>query len=172
MLSRVFADGLVALPRRLGLVPMRPDLKSLVLVSSNARIGRPKRPVPGLDEVIKADQLKTRLFDEYDRAPAYRVGRVIGKEGLERFARELAALHRPRQVDWAARFGLPASTVPAMQTTSAVAAASDPPPGRRGSGHRCASCGSPVSFAVVKFCWSNKQRFGGEIYCMADQARF
>ena len=113
LLERVFEDGLAPLPRRLGLAPMKPRLRSLVLVSDNARISRPQRKVNGLDEVIKAEQLRTRLFDTFDAAPTWDATRMIGKEGLEKLARGLAALHRPASVDWAARFGLPATAPPA-----------------------------------------------------------
>jgi hypothetical protein len=43
---------------------------------------------------------------EFDRTPDRAMLGAIGKEGLEQFARELAALHRPASFDWAARFGL------------------------------------------------------------------
>ena len=177
LLERVLDDGLVRLPRRLGLVAMKPDLRSLVLVSNGAKIGRPKRAVPGLDEVLKVEQLKTRLFDAFDATPAWKLSRVIGKEGLEAFARDLAALHRPATVDWGARFGIggaspersvrAADALPADASTTVAAS-----PQRRGSGHRCASCGKAVSFAVVKFCWNNPKRFGGSVYCMDCQPQF
>ena len=126
LLRRAFDDGLVKAPRRLGLVPMKPAIRSLVLVSNSARIGRPKRKVDGLDQVIKAEQLKTRLFDEFDKVPAPRFAGIIGRDGLEAFARDLAALHRPASVDWAARFGLP-PTAPFASTISASATDSAPP---------------------------------------------
>jgi hypothetical protein len=85
---------------------LKPRLRSLVLVSNNARIGRPRRHVDGIDDVIKAEQLKTRLIDEFDKAPEWKLATVIGKEGLAAFARELASLHRPIAFDWAAKFGL------------------------------------------------------------------
>ena len=44
--------------------------------------------------------------------------------------------------------------------------------GRRGSGHVCAACAKPVSFAVVKFCWNNPKRFAGAVYCMDCQPQF
>jgi hypothetical protein len=115
LLRRAFDDGLVKAPRRLGLVPMKPSIRSLVLVSNSARIDRPKRKVDGLDQVIKSEQLKTRLFDEFDRVPDWRVATLIGKEGLEALARSLAALHRPASTNWEARFGLAGSP-----TTAAI----------------------------------------------------
>ncbi len=116
LLERVFNDGLVRAPKRLGLVPMKPTLRSLVLVSNNARIGRPRRRVSGIEEVIKAEQLKTRLFDEFDKSPEWKLATVIGKEGLAAFARDLVVLHRPITFDWPARFGLdPLQSSPAHQ---------------------------------------------------------
>jgi hypothetical protein len=106
LLQRAFDDGLAPRPRRFGLAPMKPRLKSLVLVSDGAKISRPKRRVKGLEEVIKAEQLKTRLFDAFDATPDWDMLRLIGKEGLEKFARGLGTLHRPAAYDWTARFGL------------------------------------------------------------------
>lgn len=168
LLQRVFDDGLVRLPRRLGLLPMKPDLRSLVLVSNNARIGRPRRSVKGLDEVIKAEQLKSRLFDALDASPSLRMGRLIGTDGLERFARDLAGLHRQVTFDWTTRFGL-GLEAPVPDAKSPPGPGPDRTAPHRGSGHKCATCGNPVSFAVVKYCWNNKTRFGGAVYCMDCQ---
>lgn len=106
LLRRAFDAGLVKEPRRLGLVPMKPTIRSLVLVSNGARISRPKRKLDGLDQVIKADQLKARLFDEFDKVPDWRLVGAIGKDGLRELASNVVALHRPIEVDWSARFGV------------------------------------------------------------------
>jgi hypothetical protein len=174
LLQRLFDDGSVAFPRRLGLIPMKPYLRSLVLVSNNARIGRPKRAVKGLDEVIKVEQLKTRVLDTFDASSPLRLGRIIGKEGLEAFARRLAAMHRPASFDWPKQFGLATGGPTAVASAPAVATGSAPSPDsqKRGFGHKCASCGVPVSFAVVRFCWNNKARFNDGIYCMTCQHVF
>jgi hypothetical protein len=94
---------------------MTPRLKSLVLVSDSAKISRPRKRIDALDEVIKAEQLKTRLFDAFDALPDWDLIRLIGKEGLDKFARGVAALHQPASFDWAAKFGLAA--VPESQRT-------------------------------------------------------
>jgi hypothetical protein len=106
LLERVFDDGLAPRPKRFGFASMKPRLKSLVLVSDSAKISRPRRRVDGLEEVIKAEQLKTKLIDAFDASPEWDLVRLIGKEGLDKFARGLAALHQPAAFDWAARFGL------------------------------------------------------------------
>jgi hypothetical protein len=69
LLQRVFDDGLALRPRRFGFAPMKPRLKSLVLCSDSAKIIRPRRRVDGLEEVIKAEQLKAKLIDAFDASP-------------------------------------------------------------------------------------------------------
>jgi hypothetical protein len=163
LLQRVFDQGLAPLPRRLGLVPMKPRFRSLVLVSNDARITRPKRKVDGIDEVIKAEQLKTRVFEQADKASALDIARVMGKEGLEQFARGLAALHRPSHVDWAARFGVPASPPPAAP--SVVAPPSAPETRRpwlvKYDGP-CSSCGRLLTKGTPAV-WDNAKR---KMFCL------
>ena len=171
VLERAFELGLAPLPRRLGLLTMKPRLRSLVLVSNGARISRPKRMVDGIDQVIKAEQLKTRLFDEFDKSPAYDLARVIGKEGLDHFARGLAALHRPAHVDWAARFGLLPG--PAIQLPDPL-----PPPERSDPAVKpvsrpwlvkydgpCSNCGRVLAKGTPAV-WDNAQR---KMYCLDCQ---
>lgn len=171
LVRRVFNDGLLRPPRRLGLVPMKPAIRSLVLVSNSARIGRPKRKIDGLDQVIKAEQLKTRLFDEFDHVPDWKMVGIIGKEGLDAFARSVAALHRPASVDWASRFGLSAA---ASQESAAQAVQTAPAAPRRQTGNdatrgECARCRRGVSDAVVRYCEEHVDEFGAALYCMRCQ---
>lgn len=65
VLESVFKSGQVPPPKRLG-ITLSPTLNGLVLVSKNARIGRPKAKIDGLDFIIKNDQLKTRIDKEID----------------------------------------------------------------------------------------------------------
>ena len=168
LLERVFQEGLAPLPRRLGLAPMKPRLRSLVLVSDNARIGRPRHKVDGLDEVIKAEQLKTRLIDAFDATPTWDITRVIGKEGLERFARGLAALHCPATVDWAARFGLPATAAsePAVSAdpgpSASDAHSAAPRPWRVKYDGPCSGCGRMLVQGTPAV-WDKPKR---KLYCL------
>jgi hypothetical protein len=170
LLERVFDDGVAPLPRRLGLVPMKPRLRSLVLVSDNARISRPKRRFDGLDDVIKAEQLKTRLFDAFDSLREWELLRVIGKGGLETFARGLAALHRPAAFDWAARYGLSVEPAGPPRRLSAPAAETRPAPSRQVTmASTCARCDRAISDTVVRYCEAHADEFGGAVYCMRCQ---
>lgn len=118
VLEQAFATGLVQLPKRLGMVPIKPWIRSLVLVSNGARISRPRSKaaqarVDGLDTVIKADQLAATINRDLDTRNLAAIAKVVSAETVQRIGRELAALHRPMTVDWAARFGLPSvSPVP------------------------------------------------------------
>ena len=99
--------------------PITPWIRSLVLVSNGARIRRPRSKaaqarVEGLDTVIKADQLAATINRDLDGRNLAAIVKVVSAETVGRIGRELAALHRPMTLDWAARFGLPSiSAVPA-----------------------------------------------------------
>jgi hypothetical protein len=188
VLESVFKSGQVPLPRRLGFA-IRPTMIGLVLVSKSARISRPRNKVDGIDAVLKNDQLKARI-DKVIDADNNPLGfaKLLGQDTIEDIARALANEHRPIRVDWAARFGLPAEA-PVSQRAQAAASfiqigADGATPVRKAapaaqptcrdteqsrSKRVCAACGVSVTYSVAKFCWFNKPRFGGQIYCMACQ---
>ena len=143
VLQAVFDHGAVELPKRLGF-PIKPDIKSLVLVSKNARITRPRVKIKELDEILKADQIGTRIDKEFenDNNPL-RAAKVIASATLKDFANRLAAMHTPNPFNWPAKFGL--STM------------------------ICSSCKEPVTDKVAKFCWSRKAIFANKVFCRECQ---
>lgn len=167
VLRDVFDRGLVELPRRLG-VTVKPDLRSVVLVSNVARISRPRSKAPaeaaGMDHVIKVERLKAILDADRETTSLLALRKVVSTDTVERIGRELAALHQPAPVvDWAARFGLGPTPIPAP---SVVASQS----GRgRASGRSCEGCGRPVSVGVARYSEEHPERFGGRILCMDCQ---
>jgi hypothetical protein len=191
VLESVFKSGQVPLPKRLGLT-IKPTMISLVLVSKTARITRPKTKIDGLDAIIKNDQLNARISKDIDaNNNPIGLAKLIGQDTLEELARALANEHRPIRIDWAARFGLPV-TPPTPQPaqpprrSSFTRTGASSTPGQRpttpaetpsGSGGEqksklvCAACGTSVSYSVAKFCWFNKPRFGGLVYCMDCQKK-
>ena len=195
ILKRYFESGAVKLPTRLGFT-IKPDLKSLVLVSKHARIGRPKAKVDGLECVIKNDQ----LFKAIDKAVdgnnnPLMMAKIIGQDTLEAVCRDIARQHKPIRFNWHAKFGLPTnppvvSPAPVPPVPSPVVAqevvevkpvaqpsvgSSAMPDVAKEEGDKpkqkliCASCSAPVLYSVAKFCWFNKPRFGGKVYCMDCQ---
>jgi hypothetical protein len=176
VLDAVFKSGRVTLPTRLG-ISIRPSLHGLVLVSKTARISRPKSKVEGIDSVIKNDQLKAKIDRDIDKDNnILGAAKIVGQDTLEDFVRRLAAAHRPISFDWPARFGLsatpPAAPVAPVPTErvegepeAPVAASEDAPSEAGRSKLACSSCGTVVAYKVAKFCWFNKPRFGGKVFC-------
>lgn len=123
VLEKLMGSSIVQLPTRLG-IPLKPSFRSVVLVSKNARISRPKGKVEGIDSVIKADSLRKLIERDIDKEPAaltlLSMTKLIGQDTLEVFARQVAKLHRPIAFAWAAKFGLSAE-MPAVQPAKARA---------------------------------------------------
>jgi hypothetical protein len=184
VLNDVFAKGLVAVPKRLGF-PLVLNIKPVVLVSNTGRVSRPTgrgaTRVEGLDTVIKSEQLYatiSRSFDPKDigSALATIATSMVSAATAERLARDLAALHVPGTVDWAARFGLSAEEAVATKVTRSpqrgmqpIALPASSREAKSGSGSSCDSCGKPVSETVISYCYENRARFDGAVYCMSCQ---
>lgn len=188
ILQRLCDSGAVELPKRLGFT-LEPDLKGLVLVSKKARIGRPKSKVEGIECVIKNDQFVKTVDKDIEGNGILSLRKVVGSDTLEEIARQIAALHRPASFDWAARFGLTAAAAaPAPKPAAPVPQATQPRPADKPapapdpsqaaaeadkpkSKLACHSCGDAVSYSVAKFCWFNKPKFGGNVFCMDCQKK-
>ncbi|MDP9321335.1 MAG: NERD domain-containing protein [Chloroflexota bacterium] len=172
VLRDVLKSGVVPLPKRLG-ITIQPDLHGLILVSSSARISRPRTSlaIDGLDSVIKCDQLTTTIDKGIDARLVKSVMKVIGPETLETLARNIAALHKPIRVDWRARFGLSPeheahdeSLTRAIDSTGA-AVRSD------ANGDQCGSCQAPLSAKVADYCRANTTKFVGRLLCWDCQRK-
>lgn len=90
------AMAAIELPTRLGLrIP--PKFHSLILVAPKARIDRPK----DFDDsrVIKADQLRKRLWKDIDQESTFStllsITKLVSSETVEAIGHNLAKLHRP-----------------------------------------------------------------------------
>jgi hypothetical protein len=104
---------------------------------------------------------------------------MMGKEGLESFARNLAALHKPISVDWPARFGLP-TVVPARAPApvsvtpgGAVRSSASLRPSRPSpiaDGRCCESCAGVITEAEIFFSTVKlRSTFGGKAVCRSCQ---
>ena len=190
ILKRLFESGAVKLPTRLGFT-IKPDLKSLVLVSKGARISRPKTKIDGLDAIIKNDMLFKTIDKSVDESSPLLMAKIVGRDTLENLAREIAKLHRPIAFNWHAKFGLaeqplqaapvadpvrpavvqaavPVQPVKTAPTPQAAEAAEEPKAKQK---LICNSCGEAVPYNVAKFCWFNKPKFGGNLYCIECQKK-
>jgi len=116
----------VELPTRLGFT-IKPDLKSLVLVSKGARISRPKAKIDGIERVIKNDQ----FFKYVDKAVEENgilstAGKLISSDTLEGVALQISKLHKPIRFDWLAKFSLSTTEPLAVPKKSETASQADP----------------------------------------------
>jgi hypothetical protein len=167
VLRDVFEKDLVRLPRRLG-ITIKPRFKSVILVSNQARITRPRgklaAQVDGLDSVMKAEQLFKAINDDFDQRSTAAITKVVSADTIERIARDLVALHKPASFEWARKFGLGTAAPVAPATVSLQ-------PFATSSANACESCGKPVSDRVTQYCRDQAVRFGGRILCYACQRR-
>jgi hypothetical protein len=189
VLNSLFKTGMAELPKRLGF-SIKPNMTSIVLVSKNARISRPKTQIAGVESIIKSDQFRS-LIDratDSDNNPLT-MAKLIGADTLENFARNIAAQHKPIAFNWAAKFGL-SENLPESSPGAVARFHAAPPPlptalaaSIRSEDVRlvteemkkpkkkliCATCSEPVELNVARFCWFNKTRFGENIYCRECQ---
>ncbi len=105
VLQQAFDDGLIEPKKRLG-ITIKPLFRSVVLVSNDARISRPRSKaaaarVDGLDTVIKVEMLES-ISKDMDARSLVNISRVVSSDTIVRLATDLVALHRPATVDWAA----------------------------------------------------------------------
>ena len=112
VLADAFTKHLVPFPKRLGVVTIKPNFYSLVLVSNHARISRPKGKaaaagVPGLDTVIKVDRFETTIDAAYEERSLTAIGKLISSEQWSRSP----AASRPSTC-WRRLTGRPGSDCP------------------------------------------------------------
>jgi hypothetical protein len=180
VLDSLFKTGIVQLPKRLGF-SIKPNMTSVVMVSKNARISRPKTKIPGVESIIKSDQFSSlieRANDNYNNPLT--VAKLIEADTLENFARAIAAQHKPIAFNWVAKFGFSENS-PVDEPNSVTRFQATPPPlptptiasigservrpvtGEIKTQKKkliCARCSEPVEINVARFCWFNKARFG------------
>ncbi len=158
ILREIVESDRITWPRRLGFT-RKPKLRSLVLIS-NGSIQRPKAWFPGLETVIKTDQLHTRVMDQFKNFNPLGLLGMVSDTEMRDVGRQLLALHRPSGATWKAKYGIaPRSSLPANHELAAGASRS----------LSCDACQVPVSPGVADYCLSNHHRFDDGIYCMACQ---
>jgi hypothetical protein len=103
------------LPKRIG-ISIRPKFKSLILLSPQSIIWRPPEKRFDTSSVIKADTLRTKIDQEVDKRKNPLVdfatlSKLCSPSTLMETARTPAGFHKPKKIDFRARFGLPVASV-------------------------------------------------------------
>jgi len=154
-----------AMPKRLG-ITMPPTFRTYVLVSTKSRVIRPPKDHFDTSMVIKADALRTQIDKEFDNLQPLSVlataSKIVSSETIKEVAERIMAVHRPIKIDYRKRFGIEDA---ALSQPSATQVPDMHLPKR----FYCSKCKKTITEKVAKFCWNNKQRFGGKAYCFECQ---
>jgi hypothetical protein len=92
-------------------ISIRPRFKNIILVSPKSIITRPPEKKFDTSSVIRADTLRTKIDREVDKGKNLLVdlttiSKICSSSTLMETARTLAGFHKPKTVDFRARFGL------------------------------------------------------------------
>lgn len=118
VLQAILDSGLVKLPKG-KFFKMTPELESCILVSKGARISRPKKSFPGLETVIKNEQLKNHFDNAYSlTGPDGKKKRMMSPTTLRNVADSLLALHKPISFNWEAMLRVPPERKPERNASS------------------------------------------------------
>jgi len=111
-LLKLFLKHHDILPKRMG-ISIRPKFKSLILASPKTIISRPPEKKFDTSSIIKADTLRTKIDQEVDKwrnplADFATLSKFCSSSTLMETARRLSGFHKPKKMDFRAKFGLPA----------------------------------------------------------------
>jgi hypothetical protein len=149
------------------------EFHHVVLLHPRATISRPKSKSFDTSKVIKADQFKSwhDTFSEKGVGTAQMFKamlNIMSSDTLRHSAEMLARQHRPTDPlelpEWMAPRAPIAASAPVIPASPTSNADKDIV-----KKLICATCSIKISYAEGKFCWNNKQRFGGLQYCRAHQ---
>jgi hypothetical protein len=162
----IVAHGLA--PSRLG-IPIVPRYRSLILMSPKSVITRPDRKTFDTDMVIKADTLRTKIDDNVDKMSPFQDLAIIGNmskiKTVAEFAQSLQSHHSSSSIDYRKRFGI-------QQKADPIQTVIDRSNGKGELGEKkyyCFKCRKAIPDNVARFCWNNKERFGGKAFCYECQ---
>lgn len=148
----------------------KPLIYSLILISNDSSIRRPKKTIAGLDNIIKNEQLQEKVKQLSKPLGIFSIIRTVSRSRLEEFAHQLVKLHHPQKHDWLACFGLNKinnhsaniATSPQPQTETLT-------PVKKFVSYFCVACRKNISPDAANYCWNHKNIFGGKAYCYQCQ---
>lgn len=184
VLRKVFEAGHVKMPTRLGMT-LKPRFRSAVLISHGA-ISRPKTTVPGLESVMKTENLERYIRSTSENGNPLDIAKLVAQATIADIGQQLVKLHRPIAFDWERRMRLGDVTPPPSEDraelavvmptkpidTSDTVSTSEKRPARKVRPlAACEACGDPISSGVKSYCVKNPEKFANKIYCMPCQAK-
>ena len=164
-----------------GRVQKQPNFFHVVMLHPKAIITRPAAKAFDTRNVIKADQFPSWHKEFVDGLGTGIVLKAIlnmrSLDTIQEWGEKLCRQHQPTDLLTLPSFMRPKEAVvqaSTQQPTSAPPQKPTPTPAATtdaGNAKRliCAQCGTKISFAEGKFCWSNPRRFGNLQYCRDHQ---
>lgn len=159
------------LPKRLG-IEIPATFKPFVLVSPKSNVLRPIEKKFNTEMVIKSDELFRQIEADFDNLSTVGIfgslAKVILPETLLELAKRLVTYHKPVEIDYYAKFGIP----PIRDDPPIVApppVINEKEPEKSASTYFCSKCKKTISPKVAIFCFQHKARFGGKAYCFDCQ---
>lgn len=132
---------------------------------SAARYGMPDTPAPATPVVKASGNVSSDASSIVDDGSCQQCGGGLSVAEAS-YCRANAAKFGSKLLCRGCQRSGPTATVPQL-SVPAVESASLPP--ARASKYTCSKCSETVDQAVARFCWLNKQRFGGRVYCREHQ---
>lgn len=184
VLKALLKSKKIKLPTRLGF-RAKPSFTNIITFSNNVKITRPKTgSVEWIDQVMKVENFVDFINKEAEKISIkdfLYITQVLSKDGLVKFAQDLAEQHKPLQMDWYARFGIE-KPLPkpepgqrqrqrSQSSKSQVVETGPKPTSKKKIKKKffCDDCTIEISYVVARFCWFNKKRFNEKIYCRSCQ---
>ncbi len=97
------------LPKRLG-VSLKPKYTSIILISPQSRLTKPKRGIYDCSAVMKSDKFIERFKKDLEQddviGDMVSLAKVISVDSLVRLAEKIVLHHKPIKIDYIAKFGL------------------------------------------------------------------
>ncbi len=156
------------LPKRLG-ITVTPKFYNYVLFSPKTVIQRPNKSKFDTSHVIKADYIHKAITDSANEISISDFPTTLlnfnGYDSLEKFGKKLIEFHKPLKVDWKKRFNISEDSSSKTIENTNINNKKNLKPNKEKPKYFCAKCKKGISEKEARFCWNNKQRFGGKAYC-------
>lgn len=147
----------------------KPLIYSLILISNDSSIRRPKQTIAGLDNVIKNEQLQEKVKQLSKPLGIFSNIRTVSRSRLEEFGHQLVKLHHPQKHDWLACFGLNKINSHSANIATSPQPQIEIPTPKKSVSYFCIACHKNISPDAAYYCWNHKNIFGGKAYCYQCQ---
>jgi hypothetical protein len=158
------------LPKRIG-ITLKPNYMNYILISPNSIIKRPNSKKFDTKKIIKADTLKSEIEKNAENPPISEIGsmvKICTFSTIESIAKKIVSKHKPIIINWNAKYRIKqqrSNEVGVTKNQLSKSSSINPK-------FYCTKCKVDISEKVARFCWNNKIRFQGRVYCFNCQKSY